>query len=148
MDGSLESHPSAGAAFAGRGRRAVLGPGAGGVRRDDHLRRKFSGADADHAAGRLPGIGEQPRRGHRPQPRAARGFAGGAHRTARSLAGGVVTLEARIQAGVGAFELDVQLAVAAGELVAVLGPNGAGKTSLLRALAGLLPLSAGHVTLD
>src|SRR6202171_2728401 len=59
-----------------------------------------------------------------------------------------MTLEARIRAGVDAFELDMELAVAAGELVAVLGPNGAGKTSLLRALAGLLPLSAGSVTLD
>jgi molybdate transport system ATP-binding protein len=59
-----------------------------------------------------------------------------------------MTLEARVRAGVGAFELDVALAVAAGELVAVLGPNGAGKTSLLRALAGLLPLSAGRVSLD
>jgi molybdate transport system ATP-binding protein len=59
-----------------------------------------------------------------------------------------MTLEARIRAGVGAFELDVELAVGAGELVAVLGPNGAGKTSLLRALAGLLPLSSGRVELD
>ncbi len=59
-----------------------------------------------------------------------------------------MTLEAQVQAGVGAFELDVQLAVAAGELLAVLGPNGAGKTSLLRALAGLLPLRTGRVILD
>jgi molybdate transport system ATP-binding protein len=59
-----------------------------------------------------------------------------------------MTLDARIQADVGAFTLEVDLAVAAGELVAVLGPNGAGKTSLLRALAGLLPLRAGRITLD
>ncbi len=59
-----------------------------------------------------------------------------------------MTLEARVGAGVGVFEIDVELAVAAGELVAVLGPNGAGKTSLLRALAGLLPLRTGRVMLD
>src|SRR5436189_5777005 len=64
------------------------------------------------------------------------------------MVGRVVTLDARIRAVVGAFELDMQLAVPAGELVAVLGPNGAGKTSLLRALAGLLPLSGGRVSLD
>ncbi len=44
-----------------------------------------------------------------------------------------------------AFTLDVELTVAEGEVVALLGPNGAGKTTALRALAGLLPLSAGHI---
>jgi len=35
------------------------------------------------------------------------------------------------------------LRVEAGELVALVGPNGAGKSSLIRALAGLLPLAGG-----
>jgi iron complex transport system ATP-binding protein len=34
-----------------------------------------------------------------------------------------------------------------GELTAIVGPNGAGKTTLLRTLAGLLPATAGSVTL-
>jgi len=42
----------------------------------------------------------------------------------------------------------VDLALAAGELVAVVGPNGCGKTTLVRALLGLTPLSAGMVSLD
>ncbi|HET6209698.1 MAG TPA: ATP-binding cassette domain-containing protein [Jatrophihabitans sp.] len=39
------------------------------------------------------------------------------------------------------------LAVAPGQLVAVTGPSGAGKSSLLSALAGLIPASAGQVSL-
>ena len=35
-----------------------------------------------------------------------------------------------------------------GEVVALLGPNGAGKTTVLRAVAGLVPFSSGHVRLD
>lgn len=45
------------------------------------------------------------------------------------------------------FRLDAHLSIAAGEVVALLGPNGAGKTTALRALAGLLPLTAGHLRL-
>jgi branched-chain amino acid transport system ATP-binding protein len=38
--------------------------------------------------------------------------------------------------------------VARGEFVALVGRNGAGKTSLMKAIAGLLPSSAGHISLD
>jgi iron complex transport system ATP-binding protein len=41
----------------------------------------------------------------------------------------------------------VTLGVGAGELVALVGPNGAGKSSVIRALAGLLPLAGGHARL-
>ena len=39
------------------------------------------------------------------------------------------------------------LRVARGEIVAVLGPNGAGKSTLVKAVAGLVPVSAGSVHL-
>jgi iron complex transport system ATP-binding protein len=41
----------------------------------------------------------------------------------------------------------VDLAAEPGELTAVLGANGAGKTTLLRALAGLIPFTAGEARL-
>ena len=44
------------------------------------------------------------------------------------------------------FTLDIDLTAGPGEVVALLGPNGAGKTTALRALAGLLPLDDGHLT--
>lgn len=46
------------------------------------------------------------------------------------------------------FGLRVSLEAEPGQVVAVLGPNGAGKTTLLSALAGLVPLSDGQVTLN
>lgn len=58
------------------------------------------------------------------------------------------TLDAHIVVDRGDFRLDLGLSIAPGEVVALLGPNGAGKTTALRALAGLLPLSAGHVRVD
>jgi branched-chain amino acid transport system ATP-binding protein len=42
----------------------------------------------------------------------------------------------------------VSFRVAAGELVALIGPNGAGKSTALKAIAGLIPVEAGRVTLD
>ncbi len=56
-------------------------------------------------------------------------------------------LDAHLVVDHGAFRLDAGLRIGPGEVVALLGPNGAGKTSALRALAGLIPLSAGHITL-
>jgi branched-chain amino acid transport system ATP-binding protein len=42
----------------------------------------------------------------------------------------------------------VSLSVPRGQVIAVLGANGAGKTSLLRTISGLVPASAGRVSLD
>src|SRR5688572_33082411 len=43
---------------------------------------------------------------------------------------------------------DVSFRLAPGQALLVTGPNGAGKTSLLRQIAGLLPLAAGDLRLD
>jgi len=39
----------------------------------------------------------------------------------------------------------VSIEVAAGEIVTLVGANVAGKTTLLRAISGVQPISAGHV---
>ncbi|MFF8943759.1 ABC transporter ATP-binding protein [Streptomyces sp. NPDC014864] len=57
-------------------------------------------------------------------------------------------LDARLVVERGGFRLDARLIAAPGDVVALLGPNGAGKTTALRALAGLTPLSGGHLRLD
>ncbi|MFJ9899141.1 ABC transporter ATP-binding protein [Streptomyces sp. NPDC091280] len=57
-------------------------------------------------------------------------------------------LDAHLVVDRGTFRLDVELAAAPGDVVALLGPNGAGKTTALRALAGLVDLTDGHLRLD
>ncbi|MGQ0570389.1 MAG: ABC transporter ATP-binding protein [Armatimonadota bacterium] len=43
---------------------------------------------------------------------------------------------------------DVNLDIADGEFVAIIGPSGCGKTTLLKIVAGLVPLDDGEVTID
>ncbi|MGC4915845.1 ABC transporter ATP-binding protein [Streptomyces albogriseolus] len=57
-------------------------------------------------------------------------------------------LDAHLVVERGSFRLDIALTAAPGDVVALLGPNGAGKTTALRALAGLAPLTGGHLRLD
>jgi molybdate transport system ATP-binding protein len=59
-----------------------------------------------------------------------------------------MSLEATIGLRKGTLDLDVELEVASSGVVVLLGPNAAGKTTLLRALAGLVPLERGRVALD
>ena len=42
----------------------------------------------------------------------------------------------------------ISLRLAAGELVSIVGPNGAGKTTLINAIAGLVPVATGTMTID
>jgi lipopolysaccharide export system ATP-binding protein len=43
---------------------------------------------------------------------------------------------------------DISLQINSGEVVGLLGPNGAGKTTSFYMLVGLVPLDAGHITLN
>jgi molybdate transport system ATP-binding protein len=56
-------------------------------------------------------------------------------------------LVADVGVRMGSLDLDVAVEASPEQVVAVVGPNGAGKTTLLRALAGLIRLDRGRVTL-
>jgi branched-chain amino acid transport system ATP-binding protein len=59
-------------------------------------------------------------------------------------------LEVRdLRAGYGAINIlwDISLDIAEGKVTTIIGPNGAGKTTLLRAIMGMVPSTAGSITL-
>ena len=58
----------------------------------------------------------------------------------------VVFRDAAVRLGGRTVWSNVSLTVLRGEFVAVLGPNGAGKSTLIKAILGLLPLSAGRAS--
>lgn len=60
---------------------------------------------------------------------------------------GLAALKISCQRGFRVLFEDLSFALVPGEALLVTGPNGAGKTSLLRQIAGLLPLRAGHFDL-
>lgn len=57
-----------------------------------------------------------------------------------------VGLDADLRVRLGALELAVELRADAGSVVAVVGPNGAGKSTVVKALAGLVAVDAGRIT--
>ncbi|MEZ4463608.1 MAG: ABC transporter permease subunit [bacterium] len=78
-----------------------------------------------------------PRRGGRRRP-GARVVAAPAHRAVAMI------WDLQVKARVGPLDLDLRLQSDVPVLL-VIGPNGAGKTSLLRLIAGVRPLDAGHL---
>jgi len=60
------------------------------------------------------------------------------------VVGGSLVLDGVVRRG--SFELSLDLEVGPGEVLGVLGPNGAGKSTLLRAVAGLVGLAEGRLS--
>ena len=56
----------------------------------------------------------------------------------------------KIQSGYGRVQVlfDVSLTAKAGEITCIMGRNGAGKTTTLKTIMGMLPMTAGSISLD
>jgi heme exporter protein A len=61
---------------------------------------------------------------------------------------GLAALKLGCQRGGRTIFRDLSFSLAPGEALLVSGPNGAGKTSLLRQIAGLLPLASGELRVE
>ncbi len=60
-----------------------------------------------------------------------------------------MTLEAHLRVRRSArFTLDIELAIEPGTTAALIGPNGAGKSTTVEAIAGIVPIDAGHISLN
>lgn len=55
-------------------------------------------------------------------------------------------LDCHIRLARGMLDLDVRLQAEPGQVLGMLGPNGGGKTTTVLALAGVLPIDAGHIS--
>src|SRR5699024_9792870 len=104
----------------------------------------------DDAPGRVHGHAARPGNRRRAQSFVAPGLPGGVGHLAGEVGERLMApfLDAELRLSRGDFNLEVSLEAGRGEILALLGPNGAGKSSVLRALAGLVPLTTGRVLVD
>ncbi len=94
-----------------------------------------------HGAG--PAAGQRRARRGAARPARGRGLSG---RRGMTAALSIEKLEAGYEPGLPIVR-GASLTIETGEIVAIIGPNGAGKSSLVKAVAGLVPISAGRVRL-
>lgn len=73
---------------------------------------------------------------------------GSTPQTSRSIALAAASVTVVDQDGQGRVTLEPTTLDLGQERIALIGSNGQGKTTLLRAIAGLQPLSSGHITVD
>ena len=61
----------------------------------------------------------------------------------------IILRAANLTLGYGAADIvkDVSLSIRRAEIAAIIGPNGSGKSTLLKALARLLPIRSGKITI-